>query len=149
MNIDETKMMWQTAPYPDALKELVDELELPLHPKWDVYLLDDYDRGQGCRGMTLDVVTWGLDSYHPERGETYRVHHFFIVPAAAYNKRSWQRWLFDQLMLVELHEGMEGFVIDGSRPYSPNHGEGHDPYIIRELATDEERRTSFKNVVKE
>lgn len=42
---------------------------------------------------------------------------------------------------------MEFFVIDGERPYAPNHGPGHDPYTIRETSTDEERRTSFRGTL--
>jgi hypothetical protein len=31
------------------------------------------------------------------------------------------------------------------RPYAPNHGFGWDPYLITEVTTDEDRRTSFRN----
>ena len=71
------------------------------------------------------------------------------VPPAAYNRRSWQRWLFEQCLLGERHEAMEFFTISGEHPYAPNHGPGNDPYIDAELTTDEDRRTSFKGVVKE
>lgn len=141
-----TNAMAQSAPWPHHLEYLVDHLELPLHPKW-VVVLQEIDRGQGSLGLTLDIRTHGRDSYHPEN-ENYGVHHYFIVPAASYNRQSWQRWLFDRLMDVELHEMMEGYVIDGHRPYAPNHGPGHDPYTVRELTTDEDRRTSFRGVVK-
>lgn len=43
---------------------------------------------------------------------------------------------------------MEYFQIGNERPYSPNHGPGNDPYMICEVGTDEEKRTSFRGVVK-
>jgi hypothetical protein len=132
----------QRAPEPTALFDLVDRLTY--RPGWTFALVRDLDRGQGSSGLTLDIVTLGYDSYHPERGESYRVHHFMPVPPAAYDRASWQRWLLEQLLLVERHEAMEFFDIDGERPYAPNHGPGHDPYVIRELTTDEARRTSFR-----
>lgn len=133
--------MRQTAPDPTELFDLVDGLAY--RPGW-TFVLEDVDRGQGSEGLTLDIVTRGYDSYHPERGEVYRVHHFMPVPPAAYDRASWQRWLFEQILLVERHEACEFFSIDGVRPYAPNHGPGHDPYVVRELTTDEDRRTSFR-----
>jgi hypothetical protein len=87
------------------------------------------------------------------------------VPPAAFNRRSWKRWLFDQIELVERHERMEWFTLEydtpnriGTQvlgtnhhvdhPYSPNHGPGNDPYIVAELTTDVDRRTSFRGEVK-
>lgn len=133
--------MRQTAPDPTILHELVDSLNY--RPGW-AFILADIDRGQGSEGLTLDIVTRGFNSYHPDRGETYGVHHYMPVPPAAYDRRSWQRWLFEQVLLVERHEACEFFVIDGARPYAPNHGPGNDPYIVFDHATDEEARTSFR-----
>ncbi len=94
------------------------------------------------------------NSYHPERGENYGVNHYMPVPPAAFDIRSWQRWLFDQCLLVERHEAMEFFAIHDSpgsehavRPYAPSHGPGNDPYIVREVGTDMDRRTSFRGDV--
>lgn len=134
--------MRQEAPYPELLAMLVGQLRLPTRPGWRVYLAD-LDRGQGSRGLTLVVNVTAPDSYHPER--SIHVNHYMIVPAASYDVRSWRHWLFEQLRLVDLHELMEGFVIDGDRPYAPSHGFGQDPYLIREVGTDEDRRTSFRN----
>lgn len=133
------------APYPEELAKLV--AALSYRPGWR-FVLGDIDRGQGSEGLTLDIITQGYDSYHPERGEGYRVHHFMPVPPAAFDERSWRRWLFEQVLLVERHEAMEFFVIDGDRPYAPHHGPGNDPYIVFELGTDEDARTSFRGVVK-
>lgn len=136
-----TTLLRQAAPVPTELYELVETLTY--RPGW-TFTLKELDRGQGSEGLTLDIVTCGYNSYHPERGETYRVHHYMPVPPAAYNRQSWRRWLFEQCLLVERHEACEFFEVDGAKPYAPNHGPGWDPYIVTELATDEDRRTSFR-----
>jgi hypothetical protein len=107
-------LMKQTAPYPVELRNLVENCRY--RPGWEVRLEDDLDRDEVDgevvgRGMTLVITTLGYNSYHPERDQTYRVNHYFIVPAATYNRQSWQRWLFEQFVLVETHEAMEFFVI--------------------------------------
>ena len=150
------------APYPTELADLVEKISY--RPGW-TFTLDYLDRGQGSEGLTLDIVTLGYNSYHPERGQTYGVHHYMPVPPASYNRQSWQRWLFEQILLVERHEACEFFTFvtegdfvkkDGShvdrfveRPYAPNHGPGWDPYIVTELTTDLDRRTSFRGEIKE
>ena len=141
----------QEAPYPQALAYLVERLEY--RPGWK-FRLAHMDRGQGSEGLTLDIITLGYDSYNPQRGENYRVHHYMPVPPAAYNASSWQRWLFEQILLVERHEAMEFFAMRDSpgsehmaRPYAPNHGNGEDPYVVHDLTTGEARRTSFRNVL--
>lgn len=140
----EDRLMEQTAPYPEVLEELVGQLEY--RPGWR-FSLEAIDRGQGSSGLTLAV--WGRypNSYRPE--EIISVVHYFPVPPAAYDRGSWQRWIFERLLEVERHEAMEFFAVAGVRPYAPNHGPGHDPYVTRELATDEDRRTSFRGEVKE
>ena len=134
----------QEAPYPDALKDLIDALEY--RPGW-TFSLDTIDRGQGSMGLTLIITTKGYDSYHPEDGERYRVRHYMIVPAASYNRASWQRWLLDQCLLVERHEACEFFKIDGKRPYAPHHGPGNDPYIIFTHGSDVDKRTMYTGEV--
>ena len=138
--------MRQVAPFPTELAELVRGMYY--RPGWR-FVLDDIDRGQGSEGLTLVVTTLGYNSYHPEQGETYRVNHYMPVPPAAFDRRSWRRWLLEQCMLVDRHEACEFFQIDGERPYAPSHGPGNDPYLIREVGTDEDVRTSFRGVVKD
>lgn len=145
ISIDEENLK-QTAPFPHILLDLV--TKLAYRPGWR-FVLGHIDRGQGSVGLTLDIITKGYDSYHPERGENYGVHHYMIVPAASYNEQSWTRWLFEQILLVERHEACEFFVINEEKPYAPNHGPGWDPYIVTEVTTDTDRRTSFRGVVKE
>jgi hypothetical protein len=141
----DTDEMRQTAPFPTMLADLVDGLTY--RPGW-TFTLQHIDRGQGSVGLTLDITTQGYNSYHPDRGETYRVHHYMPVPPAAYNRESWQRWLFEQVLLVERHEACEFFTINDDKPYAPNHAPGWDPYIVTTVTTSEDRATSFRGVVK-
>lgn len=148
------RTMRQEAPWPDALERLVAGWRY--RPGWQ-FVLADIDRGQGSRGLTLDIVTHGYNAYHPERGQGYDVHHYMPVPPAAYDDRSWRRWILEQCMLVERHEACEfTAVVVGvddagdevvERPWAPSHAPGSDPYLIRELGTDEDRRTSFRGVL--
>lgn len=146
-----SKSMSQEAPYPEALEYLV--YRIAYRPGWK-FNLAHIDRGQGSSGLSLVITTLGYDSYHPERGEHYRVNHYMPVPPAAYDARSWQRWLFDQCLLVERHECMEFFAIHDEpnsehavRPYAPSHGPGNDPYIVREIGTELDQRTNFRGEI--
>lgn len=133
--------MRQEAPYPGVLAGLVDRLRYRTGWRFE---LADLDRGQGSAGLTLVITTLGTNSYHLQDVD-YRVNHYMPVPPAAYDERSWQRWLFEQLLLVERHECMEFFQIGDDRPYAPSHGFGQDPYLVREIGTEEDRRMSFRN----
>jgi len=142
--------MRQYAPYPDELDYLVAHLEYREDLGWDVRL-DDVERDHdgvhtaAAGGLTLIVTRNGRDTYHHDR--MMRVTHYFPVPAATYDRRSWQRWLFDRLGDVDTHERMEDFVVAGERPYAPSHGPGNDPYMVREIGTDLDRRTAFTGAV--
>ena len=146
-----TEMMRQEAPYPTILEALVCQCRMGLHGDWRVDLTDmqrDEDHGRGAAGgLTLRILTKGPNTYHPEDGDHYRVYHYFSVPAATYDERSWRRWLFERYLDVWRHEAMESFVVSGERPYAPSHGPGNDPYLVREVGTDEDRRTRFTGEV--
>lgn len=140
--------MRQEAPYPDALAALVRRLEY--RPGW-TFDLRHLNRGQGSAGLTLIINITGPDSYHP--GRLISVNHYMPVPPAAYDTRSWQRWLLDQVLLVERHEAMEFFRLHDSpgsehavRPYAPSHGPGNDPYLVREIGRGADAETSFRGV---
>lgn len=150
--------MRQTAPDPELLFDLVSKLTY--RPGWTFDIEDlerDQDHGRGVAGgLTLIITTRTSNSYHPSICEScrsvvtdYRVHHYFIVPAATYDQRSWQRWLLDQVIRVESHEACEFFEVDGDRPYAPHHGPGNDPYIIFEQGSSTDARTSFRGDVKD
>jgi hypothetical protein len=136
--------MRQEAPYPDELEDLVEKLAY--RPGW-AFKLAHTDREQGSVGLTLIITTRGFDSYHPERGENYRVNHYMPVPPAAYNQRSWVNWLFECLLSVEKHECMEFFRIDGQPVHPPAHGPGNDPYLVLTYGDDTDRRTRFTGEV--
>lgn len=130
--------MTQTAPFPVELGELV--AAVTYRPGWE-FELTQHDRGQGSVGLTLIITTLGYNTFSPEHGEHYRVNHYMPVPPAAFDRRSWQWWLFSQLLLVEQHEAMEFFRIGGERPMSPLHGPGNDPYLITVERSGLDRRT--------
>jgi hypothetical protein len=154
-----TPPMRQEAPYPTILADLVGQLRYK--PGWRFHL-QHLDRGQGSTGLTLSIYVKGPDSYAPDT--TIEVVHYMPVPPAAFNRRSWQRWLLEQILLVEQHEACEFFRLEQElpnrigtellgprreehRPYAPLHGPGNSPYLIAELATDEERRTDFRGTL--
>lgn len=139
-----TEMLHQQSPYPLELEEMVHRLRV--FPDWS-FELRDIDRGQGCNGLTLAIYIDPTDAYH--QNQRRGVVHYFPVPAAAFDRQSWQRWLREQCAAVQGHELNEFFDVDGDRPYSPNHGPGRDPYVTFEYATDEQRRTSFRGHVKD
>lgn len=102
----------------------------------------------------LAVLTALAEAVRAERRAAITVNHYFAVPPATYDQRSWQRWLFDRLGDVDLHERMEDFAVADSpgsehavRPFAPNHGPGNDPYRVCEYADDTDRRTSFRGVL--
>lgn len=138
---DETRN-FQSAPYPDDLHDLVNVCTY--RKGWRVWLGDNHDRGQDSHGLTLFIQTDTVNSYRQD--EPMHVNHLFIVPAASYDRRSWQRWLFERFHDVELHECMEFFTIGGAKPYAPSHGPGNDPYMVREVGTQEDQQTSFRGV---
>lgn len=132
--------MTQQALFPFNLEQLVRDL----HYKdgWNFRLsANDYNRGQGSNGLTLVIQLRTYNSYPPHQPMV--VNHLFPVPPAAYDDRSWQRWLLDQILLVEQHEACEFFQIGDEHPYAPSHGPGNNPYLIREIGTETDKRTSF------
>jgi hypothetical protein len=140
--------MHQTAPYPEILAELVDQLHYREAEGWEYRLEEDLQRDKPgrhtgeSRGLTLVIQRCGPDSYHPE--SIIAVSHYFPVPPATFNQRSWLWWLFERLGDVELHERMENFKVNGEPVFPPAHGPGNDPYLVLVYGTDEDRRTSFR-----
>lgn len=136
--------MRQVAPWPMTLADMIGRVQY--RPGW-TFELKDMDRGQGAAGLTLIIRVVTVNSYEPY--EPIAVAHLMPVPPASFDGRSWQRWLFDQCLLVDRHEGMEFFTVGGVKPYAPSHGPGNDPYLVREYGTDEDRRMSFRGELSE
>jgi len=140
--------MRQFAPYPHILADLVKRMSYKADEGWQIRLEDDLQRDKPgrhtgeSRGMTLIITRVGPDSYHPEN--IIAVNHYFAVPPATYNERSWEWWLFQRLGDVEDHERMENFRIDGKPVYPPSHGPGNDPYLVLHYGSEADRRTSFR-----
>jgi hypothetical protein len=127
----ERELMYQKAPMPDELRELVAGMRY--RRGWRFRLIADLDREQASEGLTFHVVALVENStpYNGmQAGDSFRVSHTFIVPAASYNRSSWKRWILDCLLKVEQHEACEFLELDGERCFRPHHSEGEDPYII-------------------
>ncbi len=164
---DDDLRMTQWAPWPVELVAAVNELRYEDGWLFRIRNIDrDYDDVDRHRpiagGLTFVIHVPCQDSYHPEHHRP--VVHYHPVPAATFNRASWERWLFDRLMDTVRHEAAEWFRFeetyertrgDGTahgtslerRPFAPTHGPGDDPYVLHEYATDEQRRTSFRGEV--
>jgi hypothetical protein len=136
---NEMATMNQVAEYPEILAKLVKQIKYK--PLWH-FELEDIERGQGSTGLTLKILITCQDSYHPD--QKMNVMHYMIVPPAAYDERSWTRWILDQILLVEQHEACEFFMIDGFRPYAPHHGPGNNCYTIFDHGTQADAQTTFQ-----
>lgn len=133
------KTMVQTAPWPDDLIQAVMEFK-PTGSLlgWRVWL-EEEDRGQGCTGLTLSMVPNNQDSYHPENHVNTRF--IYPVPAAAFNRESWEEWLWARIEETEGHERAEGFrFVDAEgnerRPFKPAHPDGWDPGVVRSVVSE-------------
>lgn len=137
--------MRQTAPYPHALADLLTRFSYSAPGREWAFTLADVDRGQGSVGLTLTINITGPDSNHPDK--IISVNHYQLVPPAAYNERSWRHWLLEQISLVEFHERLEFFRLDGRVVWPPAHGPGNNPYLLLEPGSDLDRRTKFTGEV--
>jgi hypothetical protein len=103
-------------------------------PGWTFYLVEDHDP------LRLVITVPGFDSYHPDKRLT--VSHFFPVPTATYNEKTWRRWIFEMCRRVENHELGEWFQVEGIRPFAPLHGPGEDPYTVHEFRDEVDAQTT-------
>lgn len=133
------RFMTQTAPWPDDLEEAIQELRPSGSLLGWRFWLSEGDRGQGCSGLTLNVVPNNQDSYHPESHAKTRF--IYPVPAAAFNRESWEEWIWARIEDTEAHERAEGFVFIGGdgverRPFKPAHPDGWDPSVVRSVVSE-------------
>jgi hypothetical protein len=134
--MNQSEVMMQVAPYPVDLEAAVNELNYL--PEWKFWLSDE-NRGQGCIGMTLNIVPNKPDSYHPEKHA--RTRFLYPVPSVAFNRESWEEWLWARIEETEGHERAEWFGFIGEdgekrRPFKPAHPDGWDPGVIRSVVSE-------------
>lgn len=93
-------------------------------PGWKFRLINEDD------ALRLRISVTGPDA---RSNEDITVQHFFPVPVATYNEKTWRRWMFEQCRRLENHELGEFFMIGDERPFLPLHGPGEDPYGVHEF----------------
>jgi hypothetical protein len=119
----------------DTLEQLVSEVTYKDGWNFDLaYINRPTEHFAGSQGLTLIISAEVPNSIRP--GETTNVEHWMAVPPTSWGRASWMRWILDQIILVETHEAMEFYRVNGRAPYFPSHGPGHDPYAI-ELNQDD------------
>jgi hypothetical protein len=112
-------------------------------PGWSFRL----DTEDGALRLVIRVP--GYDSASPDNLRRFVVDHWFPVPTATYNERTWRRWIFERCRGVENHELGEWFRIDGERPFAPLHGPGEDPYTVHEFRPVEDALTTQDGSMRE
>lgn len=130
------EVMIQQAPWPYRLFDAVEELRYL--PGWQFYLKVE-DLGQRVHGLALNIVPNNPDSYHPDKHANTRFP--YPVPAAAYNRESWEEWIWDRIEETEGHERSEAFkFVDAEgnerRPFKPAHQDGWNPGVVRTVVSD-------------
>jgi hypothetical protein len=104
-------------------------------PNW-TFELSEISRGQGCEGLTLLISFQSPNSLNHNE-QTEGVHLMPVLPCA-YDEESWLYWIFEQVEMVEHHEAMEFFCVDGEQPYFPEHGPGRNPYRLCKIKSREQ-----------
>lgn len=117
------RQLTQVAPFPEELETVINQLKF--WPGWS-FELKEVSWHAGSRGLALVITVETINAYKPE--ESYTVTHPMPVPPASHDERNWSRWVLEMIMLVQRHEAMEAFIVNGNRPFPPGHGGGHDPY---------------------
>jgi len=122
------EVMWQTAPYPENLKIVVDDVD---YLDWALNL-DFYEREVGGEGLTLRIRLPMPDSREPDGPAIFWIHDF-EVPARVYDLPTWTRWVFDCIMLCHRHEAMEAFRVAGEQVFFPAHDVFSDMYETKHV----------------
>lgn len=110
----------------DVLEQVLTEIEYKREsPPGDRFALFRDDENNYAR---LNIFTYNPNSYNPD--EIRWTRHEFVVPVATYNRDTWIRWIFDNILAIEAHETSEFFFVNGERIYAPHHGNGENPYVL-------------------
>lgn len=126
-----------------ALEQVVSEVVYK--DGWSIrldYIERPTEQFAGSKGLTLRIGAAVPDSVRP--GQTVQVEHWMSVPPTSWSHDTWVRWVLDQLILVETHEAMEFYAVNGKKPYFPAHGPGRDPYAIELTDAEIERRRAAR-----
>lgn len=123
----------------DILKALVGVIRCK--PGWNF----DIRYEDGAPRLVITVA--GVNSYSPTQPLT--VSHWFPVPTATYNEKTWRRWIFERCRGVENHELGEWFRIGEERPFAPLHGPGEDPYTVHEFRPEIDAFTTQDGLIRE
>lgn len=119
----------------DVLGAIVERVRCK--PGWEFRLVSE-----GADGLRLVITVPGLDSSEPNRRVPMTVRHFFPVPPASYNEKTWRRWVFEMCRRLENHELDEWFRLGDERPFAPLHGPGEDPYTVHEFRDETDSRVT-------
>lgn len=113
---------------PDSSTAILAQLvpRITYKPGW-TFELAEISRGQGCEGLTLMIGATVPDSF--SNGHVDVLHLMPVLPAA-YDEDSWIAWVMEQIHLVEQHEMLEFFRVDGEQPFFPGHAPGRNPYGV-------------------
>jgi hypothetical protein len=122
----------------DVLTDLVSKTQCK--PGWSFRLLTE----DGALRLVITATGPNADN----ADEEIRIGHYFPVPSASYNEKTWRRWIFECCRGVENHELGEWFRVDGEKPFSPLHGPGENPYEVHEFRDDVDRRTTQNGSVR-
>lgn len=125
-----TEQMFQIAPYPHNLVELVIKTE---YADWSLNV-DTYEREVGGEGLTLRIRVPAPDSSAPEGPAIFWVHDF-EVPARTLSDENWMRWVFECIMACHRHEAMEAFTVNGTKVFYPDHDVMADMYETKHTVT--------------
>lgn len=121
-------LLWQTAPYPKVLENIVHNVR---YCGWS-FTLDTYVREVGGEGLTLRIRFPAADTNEPDGPVVFWIHDF-EVPARTLDTESWQKWVFDCIMLVHRHEAMEEFRIGEHQVFFPAHSPTSDMYETKHV----------------
>lgn len=108
-----------------SLPALVDQLAYK--PGWTFKLA-------GPGGRYLCVFARTPDSQQAGRDRT--TQHQFEMPKWDIDGRTPVRWIFDCLLLCELHEAGEFFQVGTVRPFYPHHQDEGSPYELVDRQED-------------
>lgn len=84
----------------------------------------------GGEGLTLEIRAEVPDSTSPDA--MIRFCHLMPIPPSCWGREAWERWVLDQILLVEQHEACEFFTVGTKKPFFPAHGDsGGNGYEIK------------------